>query len=147
MRILRRRPVKIALDSALLIAFVVAFFTREPSVDPDYVLHSIVGLLIVPIVALHLTGNWGWVNRVATRRFQDREARLGLFNAVFGSMTAVCIVTGIPIWVSDTDMSTLSGLHTVTGALASFMVVIHLIWNQRRLRALFRRTTSPATTA
>lgn len=141
MSILRRRPVKIAVDTALLVAFVTAFLTREPSVDPDYLLHSVVGLLIVPILALHLTSNWGWIKRVATRRFHDREARLGAFNLVFGTMAAVCIITGVPIWVGDAEWSTVSSIHTVTGALASFMVVAHLVWNQRRLRTLFRRTT------
>lgn len=145
MHILRRRPIKIAVDAGLLVAFVIAFFTREPSVDPDYLVHSVLGLLIVPVLGLHLASNWSWITRVAARRRRDREARLATFNLVFGSMTATCIVTGVPIWVRDAEWSTLSGIHTVTGALASFLMVAHLLWNQRRLRRLFRR--APAASA
>ncbi|MFV0524023.1 MAG: hypothetical protein ACK5RL_05940 [Acidimicrobiales bacterium] len=147
MSVLRRRDVRIAVDTALLAAFVTAFLTREPSFDPDYLLHSLVGLAVVPIVWLHLRGNWGWVKRVARRRRHDREARLGAFNTVFGGLTTVCIVSGIPLWVGEFDSSALVGLHAITGGLAILAMIVHLVWNQRRLRALFRRPSRPAPTA
>ncbi|MFV0256832.1 MAG: hypothetical protein ACK5PP_00070 [Acidimicrobiales bacterium] len=145
--LLRRRSVKIVMDSALLVAFVIAFFTREPSFDPDYLLHSLVGLAVVPVVSLHLAGNWGWVKRVARRRRHDREAGLGAFNAVFGAVTATCIVSGIPLWVSNMESSALIGVHTVTGVVASAMMLAHLVWNQRRIRALFRWPARPVPVA
>lgn len=147
MSVLRNRKVKIAIDTALLSAFVIAFLTREPTFDPDYLLHSLAGLAAVPFLVVHLRSNWGWVKRVASRRQRDREARLGAFNAIFGAFTAVCILTGVPLWVADVDSSVLVGLHTATGGFAVLMVIVHLVWNQRRLRALLRRSSPVAAAA
>ncbi len=62
--VLRRRWSKIAVDTALLAGFLTEFITRE---GPDYGLHSWVGIVLVPIIAVHLLGNAGWIRRFHKR--------------------------------------------------------------------------------
>lgn len=134
--VLRRRPVKIVVDVTLAAGFVVEFLTRERSFDPRYLLHSWTGIALLAVLALHLGGNWGWIRRVATRRSRDREARLGLLNLGFGVATLVCIVSGIPLWLAWTEAGALTGVHAGTGFLAILLMLVHIGWNQRRIRTL-----------
>lgn len=133
---LRRRPVKIVVGIALAVGFVVEFLTRERSFDPDYLLHGWAGIALLAVLALHLGGNWGWIRRVATRRRRDREARLGLLNLGFGVATVVCIVSGIPLWLEWTEAGAVTGVHAGTGFLSIVLMLVHIGWNQRRIRAL-----------
>lgn len=143
---IRRRAVKIAIDTALLVAFVLVFVSRERSFDADYVLHGTVGLVLVPILALHLGSNWGWVRRLASRRRRDRDARLAMLNLVFGAATAVCVLSGIPLWGGWVEADALVATHSATGMTSILLVLVHLVWNQRRFRSLIglHRTGAPS---
>lgn len=146
-RIMRRRAAKIVLDVSLLVGFIVEFLTREPSFDPDYLLHSWVGIVLIPVIAFHLSGNWGWVRRVIRNGRQDREAGLGALNAVLGTLAATCIVSGFPLWLGWSEAGWLSGLHTVTGLVAILVMFVHLAGNRKRIVALVRPTRSAAPVA
>ncbi len=87
----RQRSTKIVLDTSLLIAFLTEFFTRE---GPDYAIHSWVGIVLIPIIAIHLSGNVGWITRVWKRKRDDREFALGVLNATLGALSSICIATG-----------------------------------------------------
>lgn len=137
-RALRRRPVKLAIDIVLLAGFIVEFVTRE---GPDYDLHSWVGIVLVPVIAIHLVGNAGWIARVWRRGRADREFGLAVLNTVFGILVAVCIVTGFPIWLEWSDAAAWAGVHTVTGLVAILVMLVHLGMNRRRIVGLLRRTS------
>jgi hypothetical protein len=142
---MRRRAVKIVLDVSLFVGFIVEFVTREPEFDPDYLLHSWVGIALIPIIAFHLSGNWGWVKRVWGNKGDDREARLGLLNAILGLLSAICIVTGFPLWFEWSTAGVLVTTHTITGMLAILLMFVHLAWNRKRIMTLIRPTRSTAT--
>lgn len=135
--LLRRRSTKIAVDSALLAGFVLEFLSRERSFDADYMVHGTVGLLLIPVVVVHLAGNWSWVRRVAVRRGRDREAKLAMVNATFALSSLLCVVSGIPLWASWSDASVLTGLHAVAGFISIVSMLAHLVSNRRRIRSLF----------
>lgn len=143
----RRRPVKIAIDVALLVGFVLEFATRERSFDPRYLVHGWTGIVLLAVLAAHLGGNWGWVKRVARRRGQDREARLGLLNLSFGVTAATCILSGVPLWVGWTGAQAVVVVHATSGFLSIVLMAVHIGWNQRRIRALLRRRQSIRSTA
>lgn len=136
--IFRRRAAKIALDVALFVGFIVEFLTREPSFDPDYLLHSWVGIALMPVIAMHLLGNRGWIARVWANRRRDREYRLGVLNAVLGTCAAICLVSGFPPWFGWIEGGVVSTVHTATGLLAIVLMFVHLAWNRRRIGALLR---------
>ena len=137
-RFARKRSTKIALDTALFVGFIVEFVTREPSFDPDYLLHSWTGIVLMPVIALHLAGNWGWVKRVWANKAADREFRLGVLNAVLGALAWACIISGFPLWLDWSSAGWLAGLHTLTGMVAILLMFVHLYWNRRRIGALVR---------
>lgn len=137
-KVMRRRAVKIVLDVSLLVGFIVEFITREPDFDPDYLLHSWVGIALIPIIAFHLAGNWGWVKRLWSNKGEDREARLGAFNAVLGLLAGVCIITGFPLWFGWSEAGALVTAHTVTGLGSIVLMFVHLAWNRKRIMALVR---------
>lgn len=141
MALLRRRGLRIALDVALLVGFLAEFVTRE---GPDYAVHSWIGIVLLPIVGVHLASNWRWVTSVLSRRQAHPEWPLARFNAVFSVITAICIVTGFPIWLewSSSDVWTVS--HTVTGFVTVVLALSHLWRNRKRLGALLRRRSTPA---
>ena len=132
---LRRRSTKIALDTGLLVAFVAEFLSRE---GPDYSFHSWVGIFLIPVIAIHLAGNAGWIVRVWNRKRADREFGLGLLNAAFGLTTGVCIATGFPIWLEWSDAEVWAALHTVTGMAAIGLTFVHLWRNRSRIARLVR---------
>lgn len=136
--VLRRRSAKIAIDVALFAGFITEFLTREPSFDPDYLLHSWVGIVLVPVVALHLIGNRGWIARVWAKRRSDREFGLGVLNAVLGACAAICVVTGFPPWLGWTEGGPISTVHTATGLISIVLMFVHLAWNRRRIGSLLR---------
>jgi hypothetical protein len=131
--ILRSRWSKIAVDTALLVGFLTEFITRE---GPDYGLHSWVGIVLVPIIAMHLLGNVSWIRRVIARGRSDREFALGVLNAVLGLLAALCIVTGFPIWLEWSDAELWSITHTITGFLSIVVMFVHLWRNRSRIRQL-----------
>ena len=126
---------KIAIDVLLLVGFLAEFVTRE---GPDYALHSWIGIVLIPVIALHLAGSLGWIQRVLARKREDREFTLGVLNAVLGAMVAVCTVTGFPLWFGWSEASALAGLHTITGFLAILIMFAHLWMNRGRLVRLAR---------
>ena len=87
----RKRAARVMLPAILLVAFIAEFFTRE---GPDYTLHSWVGIALILIIAVHLTGNAAWIRGVWKRRRQHREFGLGVLNATFGALVGTCIITG-----------------------------------------------------
>lgn len=131
--VLRRRWSKIAVDTALLAGFLNEFITRE---GPDYGLHSWVGIVLVPIIAVHLLGSAGWIRRVVARGRNDREFALGVLNAVLGLLATVCILTGFPIWLEWSDAEIWAVTHTITGFLCIIVMFVHLWRNRSRIRQL-----------
>ena len=132
----RRRFVKVVIDSALLIGFLAKFVTRE---GPDYTLHSWIGVLLVPAIALHLAGSIGWIRRVWAGKRHDRDFGLGVLNALLGFLAGTCILTGFPIWLEWSDAGAWSGVHTVTGFASILIMLVHLWKNRARITRLDRR--------
>lgn len=131
-RRLRRRPAKLAIDAALLAGFIAEFVTREGSPGP----HSWIGVVLIPIVAVHLLSNLGWIRRVISRGRADREFSLAVLNAAFGFVTAICIITGFPIWLDWSDAGIWEGTHTVTGFISWILMFAHGWRNRGRLKNL-----------
>lgn len=131
--VLRRRWVKIVIDTTLLVGFVTEFVTRE---GPDYELHSWVGIVLVPVIAVHLVSNAGWIRRVAARGRSDREFPLAVLNTVLGLLAAVCIATGFPIWLNWSEAESWAATHTITGLLCILVMFVHLWRNRSRIRQL-----------
>ncbi len=129
----RRRWSKIAVDTALLAGFLTEFITRE---GPDYGLHSWVGIVLVPIIAVHLLSNAAWIRRVAARGRNDREFSLAVLNAVLGLLASVCIATGFPIWLEWSDAEFWALTHTITGFLSIILMFVHMWRNRSRIRQL-----------
>lgn len=136
----RRRPVKLAIDVAVLVFFLALFITREGSGD-SYTLHSWVGIIAVPLVALHLLGNWGWVTRLLKRGRQDRQFRLGVLNGAFFAMAAAATITGFPAWAGVESFNT---PHAITGFLSILLMLVHIGANIGPLRQLLARRSAPA---
>ncbi|MGI9616229.1 MAG: hypothetical protein ACR2QO_25160 [Acidimicrobiales bacterium] len=131
----RRKWFKILIDSALLVGFLAEFLTRE---GPDYAVHSWIGIILVPIITLHLAGSVGWIKRVWNRKRQDREFGLGVLNATLGLLAGLCIVTGFPIWLEWSDAGAWAGVHTVTGFASILIMFVHLWKNRTRIVQLIR---------
>ena len=83
-RLLRKRATRIVLDVSLFVGFIVEFLTREPDFDPDFILHSWVGIVLIPVIGVHLAGNWAWVQRVIRNGRDDKEFGLGVLNSMLG---------------------------------------------------------------
>ncbi len=132
----RRRWAKIVIDVALLVGFLTEFITRE---GPDYALHSWVGIILVPIIVVHLIGNGGWIKRVLSRGRADREFSLGVLNATLGLMAVVCILTGFPIWLEWSEAALWVTTHTITGFLSIILMFVHLWRNRSRIGGLVGR--------
>lgn len=133
---MNRRMIKIVLDVALLVGFVAEFLTRE---GPDYDVHSWIGIVVIPIIAVHLSTNWKWVRSAAARRAGHPEWSLARLNAVFGALTTICIATGFPIWLEWSSSEVWEGVHTLTGFAALLLMLAHLWMNRRRFMGLLRR--------
>lgn len=131
----RRRWPKILVDSTLLIGFVAEFITRE---GPDYGLHSWIGIILVPVISVHLFSNASWIRRLIKNGRQDREFALGLLNVALGVLAATCILSGFPIWLEWSESKTWTGVHTATGFLSIIAMSIHLWRNKARIRKLLR---------
>lgn len=131
----RRRWPKVVIDSALLVGFLAEFITRE---GPDYTVHSWIGIVLVPIIVVHLAGNTAWIKRVWARKRQDREFGLGVLNASLGALAGVCIVTGFPIWLEWSEAGAWSAIHTITGFLSIIVMFVHLWRNRTRIGRLLR---------
>lgn len=134
--LLRNRIIRIVVDVALLVGFLAEFLTRE---GPDYDLHSWIGIVLIPLVGFHLASNWRWITSTVRRRTSHPEWPLARFNAVFAILSAICIVTGFPLWFEWTELGALSTTHTVTGFLSVVLALSHLWRNRSRLAALLRR--------
>jgi len=132
----QRRIARIVLDVGLLIGFALEFITRE---GPDYDFHSWVGVVLIPIVGVHLASNWSWVTSTLRRRAAHPEWKLARFNAVFSVVTAVCIVTGFPIWLEWSEASAWSTVHTVTGFASLILAASHIWRNRSRISKLIGR--------
>ena len=135
----QRRVARIVLDVGLLVGFVVEFLSRE---GPDYDLHSWVGVALIPIIGVHLATNWSWVRATVKRRAAHPEWSLARFNALFSVVTAVCILTGFPIWLEWSDAGAWSTVHTLTGFASLIMMVSHLWRNRSRIRSMLGRQRS-----
>ena len=131
----RGRVARVLLPSILLVAFVAEFVTRE---GPDYTLHSWVGIALIPIITVHMAGNAGWIRGVWRRGRQHREFGLGVLNASFGVLVAVCIGTGFPLWLGWSDATGWSATHTVTGFASILVMFVHLWRNRARVVRLLR---------
>ncbi len=140
-KVARRRWTKIVVDVALLVGFLAEFITRE---GPDYDLHSWIGIVLVPIIIVHLIGNLGWIKRVISRGRADREFSLGVLNAVLGTLAVICIITGFPIWLEWSEAAFWATLHTVTGFLSIILMFAHLWRNRGRIGGLLGRTRAAA---
>lgn len=136
MSLLRRRAIRIALDTGLLVGFVAEFATRE---GPDYDLHSWIGVALLPLIGLHLTSSWRWVTSTFRRRKAHPNWQLARFNAVFATVTAVCILSGFPIWLEWFDSSAWSAVHNTTGFVSIVLALWHLWLNRQRFVAVVRR--------
>lgn len=139
MNLLLRRPVRIVLDISLLIGFGAEFVTRE---GPDYDVHSWIGVVLMPIVAVHLASNWRWITATVRRRAQHPEWPLARFNAVFAVVTAVCIATGFPPWLDESASGLWSGTHNITGFLSIVLALSHLWRNRSRVGTLIGRRSA-----
>lgn len=139
MSFLRQRTVRIALDVGLLIGFLAEFLTRE---GPDYSLHSWIGVVLIPVIGIHLAGNWRWVTSAYRRRSAHPEWHLARFNLLFSVVTSICILSGFPIWLEWSESGIWSGLHTVTGFVSILLALSHLWRNRRRVVALTRPQTA-----
>jgi len=137
--ILRRRAVRIGLDLCLLLGFIAEFITRE---GPDYDVHSWIGVVLIPLIGIHLSSNWRWVTSTYRRRQAHPDWPLARFNAAFTVVTTVCILSGFPIWLGWSDSSVWSTLHNVTGFVSVVLALSHLWRNRRRLVTLVRRQGS-----
>lgn len=137
----RRRAAKIVIDVALLVGFLTEFITRE---GPDYGLHSWVGIVLVPVVAIHLIGNAAWIRRIVARGREDREYSLGVLNAVLGTVVAICVVTGFPIWLEWSEAGAWVAIHTLTGFLSIILMFVHLWRNRSRISRLMARSAPAA---
>ncbi len=135
-RVARRKWFKRIVDSALLVGFLAEFITRE---GPDYAVHSWIGIVLVPIIVLHLSGNLGWIQRVWARKRQDREFNLGVLNATLGTLAGVCIITGFPIWLEWSEASAWTATHTVTGFASILTMFAHLWMNRKHIGQLLKR--------
>lgn len=132
----QRKWLKIVVDVGLLVGFLAEFVTRE---GPDYLIHSWIGIVLVPIIMIHLAGSMGWIRRVWSRKRADRDFRLGVLNAALGVLTAICMVTGFPIWLKWSEASAWTGVHTITGFASIILMFVHLWLNRRRIGLLVRR--------
>ena len=132
----RRKLFKIIVDVGLLVGFLAEFITRE---GPDYAVHSWIGIVLVPIIGVHLAGSLGWIKRVWARKRDDREFNLGVLNTVLGTLTAVCIVTGFPIWLEWSDLGAWSTVHTITGFVSIILMFSHLWMNRSHITRLLGR--------
>lgn len=137
---LRRRAVRIALDTGLVIGFFAEFATRE---GPDYSLHSWIGVALLPAIGVHLASNWRWVSSTYRRRAAHPEWPLARFNAVFSAITTVCMLSGFPIWLEWSDNNAWSGLHNLTGFASIVLALSHLWRNRHRLGRLVRASPPP----
>ncbi len=137
MKILRNKAVRVAVDVTLLVGFIAEFVTRE---GPDYALHSWIGVVLIPLVGVHLLSNWRWVTSTFKRRTAHPEWPLARFNAAFSIVTSICILSGFPIWLEWPGGDSLSGLHTITGFISIVLALSHLWRNRSRLNALIGRT-------
>ena len=133
---LSSRGVKIVLDVVLLVGFIAEFVTRE---GPDYAIHSWIGIVLIPIVAVHLVSNRRWVMSTIRRRTAHPEWPLARFNAIFGVVAAVCIITGFWPWLEWSGADPMALIHTVTGFASILMMFSHLWRNRRRIGGLVRR--------
>lgn len=133
---LHRRATRIVLDAGLLVGFVAEFATRE---GPDYDLHSWIGIVLIPLVAVHLAASWRWIVSAARRRSAHPEWSLARFNAVFSVVTTICIVSGFPLWLEWSDSGLVATVHNLTGLLAIVLALSHLWRNRDRLSLLIRR--------
>lgn len=136
MGFLRRRAVRIILDTGLLVGFVAEFATRE---GPGYDLHSWIGVALLPLVGMHLASSWRWVSSTFRRRQAHPDWQLAKFNAVFATVTAVCILSGFPIWLEWSDSGAWSSVHNTTGFISILLALGHLWLNRQRFIALTRR--------
>lgn len=136
MKLLRLRVLRIVLDVVLLIGFIAEFVTRE---GPDYAVHSWIGIVLMPIIAIHLASNWRWVASAVRRRSDHPEWSLARFNAIFAIVAAVCILTGFPIWLEWSTNGAWSTVHAITGFISIILALSHLWQNRKRLGALLRR--------
>lgn len=135
---LRSRSVKIAIDVLLLVGFLAEFITRE---GPDYQIHSWIGIILVPVITIHLASNLAWVRRVVNQGRNDREFSLAVLNGTLGLFVVVCLVTGFPIWLEWSEASAWAGIHTITGFVSILLMFVHLFRNRRRIGRLLARST------
>lgn len=140
----RKRAARVMLPAILLVAFIAEFFTRE---GPDYTLHSWVGIALILIIAVHLTGNAAWIRGVWKRRRQHREFGLGVLNATFGALVGTCIITGFPLWLGWSAAAGLAGTHMVTGIASILVMFVHLWRNRVRIFRLLRPRVKATGTA
>lgn len=131
----RKRAAKIILPTAMLVAFVAEFITRE---GPDYAIHSWIGIALIAIIALHLVGNATWIKHVWNRKRQHREFGLGVLNATFAVFVSVCIISGFPLWLGWSDAGAWVTIHTVTGFASILVMFVHLWRNRARVVGLLR---------
>lgn len=136
----RRRSLKIAVDTLLFVGFLAEFVTRE---GPNYLIHSWVGIVLVPVIAIHLAGNLSWIRRVLSQGRADREFSLGVLNAALGFLASACIVTGFPLWLDWANGTAITTVHTATGLLSIVLMFAHLYRNRSRVRRLMVRTSRP----
>lgn len=136
---LRKRATRIVLDVALLIGFAAEFVTRE---GPQYDLHSWIGVVLIPAIAVHLVASWTWITSTFRRRRSHPEWKLARFNAVFSCVTAICIASGFPLWLGWTDGGTWAGAHALTGFASIVLAISHLWRNRHRVSRLLRVATT-----
>lgn len=136
---LRRRATRVVLDAGLLVGFVAEFATRE---GPDYDLHSWIGVALVPVILVHVAGNWRWVTSTYRRRRSHPEWPLARFNAVFSAVTALCIASGFPVWLEWSDSGAWAAVHNIAGLLSIVLALSHVWRNRHRLSVLVRRDTA-----
>lgn len=139
--VIRRRTTRVVLDVGLLVGFIAEFVTRE---GPDYNLHSWIGVVLIPLIGIHLVTNWRWVTSTFRRRSAHPEWPLARFNAVFSVITAVCIVSGFPLWLEWTSGDAWVVVHNLTGLVSIVLALSHLWRNRHRLSVLLRRKGAAA---
>lgn len=131
----RTRGARVVLPVILLAAFTAELLTRE---GPDYAIHAWVGIALVPIIAVHLSGNAAWITAVWKRGRRHREFGLGLLNACFAAVVVICLVTGFPPWLGWSEAGGWTATHTVTGFASILIMVVHLWRNRARISRLMR---------
>lgn len=126
----------------LLLVGLVSFLSHEWGAS----IHSVIGIGIGGLVAVHLIAQRKWIRAVRRRPSEHPERRLAAYNVVFAVVLAACLVTGFPIWFGF-EGAGVEQVHDITAIAFVLMIFGHLVLNHRRIRAFTMRAVGMRRTA